>query len=119
MPQWRMESPDEPRDRAPERALIALACALILAASTRVTLPLVIFAAVVGVLALPMSSLIAWLSRLDARPPDDDDGPFAGEDGPHAVGGDPAWCDVVPFVRVPAEPLPRPVRPEESHRLDG
>lgn len=98
----------EPRDRAPERALLALACALILAASTRVTLPLVIFVAVVGLLALPMSSLIAWLSRFDPRPRDgdDDDGTFAGEDDP------PAWGEWVARAPEPAEPLPRPIRPE-------
>jgi hypothetical protein len=113
-----MDPLHEPRDRARERALLALACALILAASTRVTLPLVIFAAVVGLLALPMSSLIAWLSRFDPRPSegDDDDGTFTEEDElePHAGGDDPAWGEVVPFVRIPAEPLPRPIRPEPA-----
>lgn len=100
------------RDRAPERALVALASALILVASTRVALPLVIFVVTIGLLALPMSSLIAWLSRFDPSPPgDDDDGAFAGPDGPQAADGDGAAGGVVAFVREPAEPLPRPIRP--------
>lgn len=100
----------------PERALVALAGALMLLASTRVTLPLVVFAVVVAVLALPMSSLIAWLSRFDARPAGgDDDGTFD-----EAEGGalDPAAAaapdDVVTLARTPAEPLPRPIRPDDG-----
>lgn len=99
-----MASPREPAERTPERALIALALAMIVAASTRVALPLIVLAAVVGILALPMSSLIAWLSRLDPRPP-------AGEDDPICTAdGDPDDTPL-PLTRMRTEPLPRPVRP--------
>lgn len=85
----------EPREASPERALILLAGALILAASSRVALPLAIFAVVVVVLALPMSGLIAWLSRFDPQPDVEDEEPL----------------DLPPLTVLHADPLPRPVRP--------
>lgn len=110
-----MDALEEAPDPTRERALVALAAALILAASSRVAVPLLFFAAVVGMLALPMSGLIAWLSRYDAAPSDDDGGTFGGGDGDSEP-----WGEVVPFVGVPAEPLPRPLRPQHpsSARLN-
>ncbi len=99
------------RDEArPERALALLAGLLILAASGRIALPLVVFVALVALLAAPMSSIIAWLSRFDGPP----------------EGGDEALEDdllveersqaEMPFVRARIDPVPRPIRP---HRDDN
>jgi hypothetical protein len=85
----------EARDTAPERALVLLAGALILAASSRVAVPLAVFSLVVLVLAIPVSGLIAWLSRFDPVPDSEDDA---------------APLDV-PVTLLSVEPLPRPVRP--------
>ncbi len=85
----------ETRESSPERALLLLAGALILAASSRVAVPLTIFALVVLALALPMSGLIAWLSRFDPLPDVEDEEPV----------------DLPPLTVLHADPLPRPVRP--------
>ncbi len=99
------------RDEArPERALALLAGLLILAASGRVALPLVVFVALVALLAAPMSSVIAWLSRFDGRPQGDEEtaeGDGLAQDRPELE---------VPFVHARIDPLPRPVRP---HRDDN
>ncbi len=79
-------------------ALEALALTAVLMLATRLTLPVLAYVALVALMALPMTGLLAWFSRGD-RPRFDDEP----EDG--------AWLDDEPGAHGVPERLPRPLRP--------